>query len=122
VASQRAGLGIGRQDIIVNVAGGFRVNEPAADLGVCLAVASSFHNKALCPDMVVCGEVGLSGEIRNIPNPQRRVNEASRLGLSKCLLPELSKNDVEPIDGMDFIFVRTLSQSIEIALGGGLLK
>ena len=117
VASRRAGLNVGHQDIIVNVAGGFRVNEPAADLGVCLALASSFYNKALFPDMVVCGEVGLSGEIRNIPNPQRRVSEAFRLGLSKCLLPELSKNDVEPIDGMDFIFVRTLSQSIEIAIG-----
>lgn len=122
VTSRRAGLDLGRQDIIVNVAGGFRVNEPAADLGVCLAIASSFHNQGLASDMVVCGEVGLSGEVRNIPNPQRRVSEAFRLGLTKCLLPELSKNDVDPIDGMDFIFVRTLRQAFESALGQGAIK
>ena len=80
VASRRAGLELGGQDVIVNVAGGFRVNEPAADLGVCLAVASSFHNQPLAPELVAFGEVGLSGELRNVPQPQRRVREATRLG------------------------------------------
>ncbi|MEE2687118.1 MAG: DNA repair protein RadA, partial [Chloroflexota bacterium] len=73
-------------------------------------------------DMVVCGEVGLSGEVRNIPSPQRRISEAFRLGLTKCLLPELSKNDVDPIGGMDFIFVRTLREAFDIALGQGAIK
>ena len=119
VASRRAGLELGGQDVIVNVAGGFRVNEPAADLGVCLAVASSFHNQPLAPDMVAFGEVGLSGELRNVPQPQSRVREASRLGLSCCVLPETSRRDVEPAGGMELVFAQTLRQAIRAAIGDG---
>ena len=117
VASRRAGLELGGQDVIVNVAGGFRVNEPAADLGVCLAVASSFHNQPLTPEMVAFGEVGLSGELRNVPQPQRRIREASRLGLTRCLLPETARRDAEPVDGMELVFAQTLRQAFRAAIG-----
>ena len=119
VASRRAGLELGSQDVIVNVAGGFRVNEPAADLGVCLAVASSLHNQPLAPDMVAFGEVGLSGELRNVPQPQRRIREASRLGLSRCALPETARQDVEPVGDMELVFVRTLREAIRAAIADG---
>ena len=119
VASRRAGLEIGGQDVIVNVAGGFRVNEPAADLGICLALASSLHNQPLETDMVAFGEVGLSGELRGVPQPQRRILEASRLGLSRCVLPESSRHDVEAVGDMVLVFVRTLRQALRAALGEG---
>ena len=119
VASRRAGLELGSQDVIVNVAGGFRVSEPAADLAVCLAVASSFHNQPLAPDTVAFGEVGLSGELRNVPQPQRRIREASRLGLSRCVLPETARRDVESAGGMELIFAATLRQAIRAAIGDG---
>ena len=82
VASRRSGLELAGQDIIVSVAGGFRVSEPAADLGIALALASSLYNRALEPDLVAFGEVGLSGELRTVPQVERRLKEAARLGLS----------------------------------------
>ena len=119
VASRRAGLELGGQDVIVNVAGGFRVSEPAADLGLCLAVASSFHNQPLAPDLVAFGEVGLSGELRNVPQPQRRIREASRLGLARCVLPETARRDVEPVGDMELVFAPTLRLAIRAAIENG---
>ena len=87
VASRRAGLDFSRQDVIVNVAGGFRVSEPAADLGIVLAMGSSLYNRPLDSGTVALGEVGLSGELRSVPQIERRLSEASRLGLTRCILP-----------------------------------
>jgi DNA repair protein RadA/Sms len=118
VASRRAGLEISGQDIIVNVAGGFRVSEPAADLGVTLAMASSLYNQPLAPNIVAFGEVGLSGELRAVPQAKRRLLEASRLGLSRCILPETACNDLRnhPPD-IELVFVRTVRQALRAALG-----
>ncbi len=69
--------------------------------------------------MVAFGEVGLSGELRNVPQPQRRIREASRLGLSRCVLPETARRDVEPVGDMELVFARTLRQAIRAALGEG---
>ncbi|MEC8959335.1 MAG: DNA repair protein RadA, partial [Chloroflexota bacterium] len=88
VASRRAGLEFSGQDIIVNIAGGFKISEPAADLPLVLAMASSLYNCPLDANIFAFGEVGLSAEIRAVSQAQRRIAEAARLGLTKCVLPE----------------------------------
>ena len=117
VASRRGGLDLAGQDIIVSVAGGFRVSEPAADLGTLLALASSLYNRPLASGLVAFGEVGLSGELRNVPQTERRVLEASRLGLSRCILPETSRGDVSQKTSVELVFARTLHQALREALG-----
>ena len=117
VASRRSGLELAGQDIIVNVAGGFRVNEPAADLGILLALASSLYNQPLDPQLVAIGEVGLSGELRSVPQVERRVTEAARLGLTRCLLPETSRPDLTNVPGIEPLFVRTVRQALRAVLG-----
>ena len=116
VASRRAGLELSGQDIIVSVAGGFRVSEPAADLPVVLAIASSLYNVPLDPNLLAFGEVGLSGELRSVPQSQRRLVEASRLGLSRCILPETARKDLDQPPGMELVFARTLRQALQAVL------
>ena len=116
VASRRAGLELSGQDIIVNVAGGFKIGEPAADLALVLAMASSFYNCPLDPEIVAFGEVGLSAEIRAVSQAQRRVAEAARLGLKKCILPESCLDGLIIPEGMKTIGVRTLRQAIKAVL------
>ncbi len=117
VASRRSGLELAGQDIIVNVTGGFRVNEPAADLAIILALASSLYNRPLDSQLVAIGEVGLSGELRTVPQVERRVTEASRLGLSRCILPETSRDSLSTVAGIEPVFVRTVRQALRAALG-----
>jgi len=118
VASRRAGLDLGGQDIIVSVAGGFRVSEPAADLAVVLALASSLYNRPLGPGLAALGEVGLTGELRSVPQMERRLAECSRLGLTRCVLPQQAagrKLDQPP--ALALSFARTLRQAVREALG-----
>ena len=117
VASRRAGLELAGQDIIANVAGGFRISEPAADLGLALAIASSLQNAPLAPGLVAFGEIGLTGETRAVPQAQRRVNEATRLGLTECILPHTCLDGLEVPDGMTVTGVKTLREAIRIGLG-----
>jgi DNA repair protein RadA/Sms len=116
VANRRAGLEIAGQDIIVNVAGGFRVNEPAVDLGVVLSIASSLHNQPLESGLVAFGEVGLSGELRNVPQVERRLMEAARLGMSRCILPEHAQSEFVNPPSLELVYVRTLRQALQAAL------
>jgi DNA repair protein RadA/Sms len=88
VLERRAGLHLGTHDIYASVAGGLRVNEPAADLGIALAIASSFRNRALSPDAVAFGELGLSGEIRAVNAASRRIAEANKLGYRTLYTPQ----------------------------------
>lgn len=88
VLERRVGLQLGAHDVYASVAGGLRVNEPAADLGIALAIASSFRNRALPPDAVAFGELGLSGEIRPVGTSDRRVAEARKLGYRTVFSPE----------------------------------
>ncbi len=87
VLTKRVGLKLGNQDIMVNVTGGLRVGEPAADLGIALAITSSFRDLGVDPALVAVGEVGLSGELRAVSQLERRVAEAARLGFKRCLVP-----------------------------------
>jgi DNA repair protein RadA/Sms len=115
VASRRTGLELGGQDVIVNVAGGFRIAEPAADLAIILATASCYRNAPL-PPAAAFGEVGLSAEVRAVPHAQRRVNEAARLGLTRCILPSASLRDVVPPPGMRLTGADTVGAAIRAAL------
>jgi DNA repair protein RadA/Sms len=90
VLNKRAGLRLSNQDIIVNVTGGLRVTEPAVDLGIALAIASSLHNDRPIARLVVLGEIGLNGELRAVPQLERRITEGGRLGFKSCLMPKLS--------------------------------
>ena len=117
VASRRASLELSGQDIIVNVAGGLRINDPTVDLALVLALASSFHNRPLDPTMVAFGEVGLSGELRSVSQAQRRVLEARRLGMERCILPETTREEDLRVERMRLEHVRTVRQAIRTALG-----
>ncbi len=101
VLQKRAGLNLGQYDIHINVVGGVRANEPAADLAVCLAIASSYKDKELGKDLVVFGEVGLGGEVRSIAQLEKRIKESHSLGM-KRIITNLGKNknkiDVKIID------------------------
>ncbi|MDA0735070.1 MAG: DNA repair protein RadA [Chloroflexi bacterium] len=117
VASRRAALDIAGQDIIVSIAGGFKVTEPAIDLGVVLAIASSLHNQPIDASSVVLGEVGLSGELRNVPQVERRLQEVSRLGLARCILPETARRDVTRSPNLELVFVSTVREAMNAILG-----
>lgn len=119
VASRRGALDLAGQDIIVSVAGGFRVTEPAADLTVMLAMASSLRNRALRDDWVAFGEVGLSSEVRPAPQAQRRVQEAARLGFSRCILPAANRERFDPPPGMRLVYVESVREAVQKALGDG---
>jgi DNA repair protein RadA/Sms len=88
ILEKRLGLNLSGQDIFLNVAGGIKVNEPAADLGIVLAITSSFFNKVVAPDLVFLGEVGLTGEVRAVVQPELRLIEAEKMGFKKCILPK----------------------------------
>jgi DNA repair protein RadA/Sms len=87
VLTKRVGLKLYNQDIFVNVVGGMKINEPAADLSVAVAIASSFKDYRVWDDLAVMGEVGLSGELRNIASAEKRIKEAHKLGFKRALVP-----------------------------------
>lgn len=93
VLMKKAGLFLGNQDVHVNVAGGFRVNEPAVDLAVCLAIASAMKNKPLAADMVVFGEVGLGGELRSVSHVEKRLEEIMKMGFTQLIMPQMKLLD-----------------------------
>jgi len=117
VLTKRAGLKLGNQDIIANVAGGLKIGEPAADLGIALAIASSARDVAVDSQLAVVGEVGLSGELRAVSQLDRRVTEAARLGFERCLVPKTSARISAP-KNIELIPVTTLRE----AIGVGLIK
>jgi DNA repair protein RadA/Sms len=114
VLTKRAGLALGNQDIMVNVVGGLRVNEPAADLGIALAIASSLRGATIDPNLVAIGELGLSGELRAVPHADRRLSEAAKLGFNRCLVPKTTKVDVP--QGMELIGAESVREALRKAL------
>jgi len=117
VLTKRAGLKLGNQDIIANVTGGLKVAEPAADLGIALAIASSARDVAVDPQLVAVGEVGLSGELRAVSQLDRRVAEAARLGFKRCLVPKTGANISVP-KNIKLVPVATLREAIRLGLVG----
>ena len=116
VLEKRAGLALAGDDVYVNIAGGMSIDEPAADLSVVAAVASSVRNRGLSPATAVFGEVGLSGEIRGVPQAMLRVREAAQLGFTRLVLPSAN---VDPADiggadhACELIGVRTLAEALD---------
>lgn len=117
VLEKRVGLHLGNQDIYVNAAGGVKLTEPAIDLGIALALASSFRDYPLTPGLVVMGEIGLTGEIRGISQPEKRVQEAAKLGFSCCILPAVNQSKLAGC-GIATVGVDTLQQALDVAYGG----
>ena len=116
VAEKRAGLKLSVFDAYINVIGGLRLDEPAADLPVVLAVASSYRDAVVADDLVAIGEVGLTGEIRSVSHMNQRLSEVARLGFKKCIVP---KGGVEKLDipaGLTVYRVRNIREAIEVAM------
>ncbi len=116
VLSRRLGLRLGNQDVIVNVTGGLKIGEPAADLGIALAIASSFRNDGVDPELAVVGEVGLSGELRVVTQLERRINEAARLGFKRCLVPKAGGKPGKAHGGIDVVSVGNLREAVSNGL------
>ncbi|MDT8441941.1 MAG: DNA repair protein RadA [Desulfuromonadales bacterium] len=117
VLEKKVGYALLNQDIFVNVAGGVRLNEPAIDLGVMAALASSHLNRAVCQRTVLFGEVGLAGEVRAVSRPELRVREAGRLGFNRCVLPAGNLKNLERPDGIDLIGVRSADEALGYLFG-----
>jgi DNA repair protein RadA/Sms len=116
VLSKRVGLRLFDQDVFVNVVGGLRITEPAADLAVALAIASGYQDVALPPDLAVVGEVGLSGELRTVSQLSRRLHEAAKLGFRRCIVPRTYRQPRDLPDGMEVVPAASLSEAITSAL------
>ncbi len=113
VLDKRAGLNLSTDDVFVNVAGGMRVDEPAADLALIAAVASSLRNRPIPPDVVIFGEVGLAGEVRATSQAALRVREAAQLGFTRCVVPDgnIAPSDLPP--RMTMVGVRTVGEALD---------
>jgi DNA repair protein RadA/Sms len=118
VMDKRLGIHLFGHDIFLNIAGGMKVEEPGADLGVIASIASSFRDKVIDPEVVVFGEVGLGGEVRGISQAEGRAKEAGRLGFRRCLLPKQNEEKIKPIKGIQFIGVRTVREAMEVLFEG----
>ena len=113
VLEKRAGIQINDCDAYVNIAGGMKINEPALDLGIILAIVSSFKNRVIDSKTIVFGEVGLSGEVRAVSMAEQRVAEAKKLGFKTCIMPSASVDSVKNCEGMKIIGVRNILEAID---------
>lgn len=114
VLEKRAALTLYNQDVYINIAGGMTLTEPAADLAVCAAVASSSRNLMLGPDWAVMGEVGLAGELRAVPHAERRLSECMRLGFQNVILPKSNLRGIRVPEGMNAIGAETLFDALTL--------
>ena len=112
VLEKRIGYHLGNYDAYVNIAGGIKINEPAIDLGIVMAIVSSYKNRPFDERTIVFGEVGLSGEVRAVNMPEQRVAEAKKLGFETCIVPEVSLDSVKSIGGIKIIGVKSINEAI----------
>ena len=113
VLEKRLGLKLADCDAYINIAGGIRMNEPALDLGIVLALISSYKEKPVDERTICFGEVGLSGEVRAVSMAEQRVQEAAKLGFEVCILPEASKSSMQNVKGIKLIGVKTVKDAID---------
>ena len=119
VLEKRIGLNLGNYDAYVNIIGGIKIDEPASDLGIAIAVASSFKDRAIDPDTVVIGEIGLTGEIRTVSSIEKRISEAQRMGFKTCIVPDGNyKNNIEVVkfSGIKIIPTDNLTNALNLLL------
>ncbi len=114
VLEKRVGVHMSGSDAYVNIAGGLKVNEPAMDLGIVMALVSSYRNKPIGSDTIIFGEVGLAGEVRAVSQPQVRVNEAVKLGFKNVIMPEVCLKNVKNNGKINIIGVRNISEVIKL--------
>ncbi len=114
VLTKRANLSLGDRDVYLNIVGGFKISEPAADLAVSLAIASSLLNKAIDPNLIAWGEIGLAGELRNVSQLEKRMKEAGKMGFKQMLIPW--QKDHIKITNVEIIKVKSIKEAIKIVL------
>ena len=121
VLAKRLSLGLGNQDVFVNVIGGLKIAEPAVDLAVATAIYSSARSVPIAENLVTIGEIGLSGELRSVSQLERRLAEAANLGFSHALVPATALKHLRPVPGIRAIGARTVAEALDVALddGGG---
>jgi DNA repair protein RadA/Sms len=113
VMEKKLGMQLMGHDIFMNVAGGVKIDEPAVDMGIVAAVASSFLDKSIPEDTLVLGEVGLTGEVRGIGQVETRIQEAQKMGFTRCLVPQSNRRQLSSTGGMTITGIRTISEGIE---------
>jgi DNA repair protein RadA/Sms len=113
VLEKRLGYQLSGDDVFVNIAGGIEIDEPAADLGVAAAIASSLRNLSISPETAVFGEIGLTGEIRGVLQAHDRAREAKHLGFKRLIVPESNRKGLEKLLGIRIIGVRNLDEALE---------
>ncbi len=116
VMSKRVGLRLHEQDIFINVIGGLKVSEPAADLAMAMAMASSYFDVPIAADLVIIGEVGLSGEIRTVSQITMRLNEAVKIGFKRALLPKTRRKLDDAPPGIELLQARSVAEALNIAV------
>jgi DNA repair protein RadA/Sms len=120
VLAKRVGLGLSNQDIYVNVVGGYRISEPAADLAIAVAIASSFRERPIDPRLALVGEIGLSGELRRVRELERRLAEAANLGFQRCIIPRPAGRDRIPrVAGLEIVSVDSIASALRSVWEGG---
>ena len=112
VLEKRAGVMLGNQDVYLNVVSGIKISEPAIDLGIILAAASSYKNRSIPKDTVAIGEVGLTGEVRAVNMIEKRLKEAEKLGFQRCIIPEINKKVLKETYKLDIIGVNDIEQAM----------
>jgi DNA repair protein RadA/Sms len=116
VLEKRVGMQLGSSDSYVNVVGGIKLNEPATDLGIIAAIASSFRDREIDEGTVIIGEVGLAGEVRAVNFMEKRVNEAAKLGFKRCIIPRNNMKRLEDNSGIKVVGVSNVSEMLDIVL------
>ena len=114
VIEKRIGVQMCDYDAYVNIAGGMKINEPALDLALVMALISSFKNRVIDPKTIVFGEVGLAGEVRAVSQADKRVQEAKKLGFTTCIMPAVSKKNLTEITGINIIGVNNIKEAEEL--------
>lgn len=114
VLEKRLGVQMSDCDAYVNLAGGMRIVEPAIDLGIAMAIVSSFKNRVIDDKMIAFGEIGLSGEVRGVSMAEQRISEAAKLGFTTCIVPEAGRSTIRSASGVKVIGVRTVQDAIDL--------
>ena len=117
VLEKRAGFSLSSCDAYINVVGGLRLDEPASDLAVILAIASSYKDLPVGSDLAAVGEVGLSGEIRSVSHLNQRLSEIARLGFQRCIIPAHVRDDVQKQNGLQTIPVKNIREALKAVFG-----
>jgi DNA repair protein RadA/Sms len=116
VLTKRFGLRLHEHDIFINVIGGLKIDEPASDLAMAVAMASSYYEKAVPPDMAFIGEIGLSGELRAVSQIAARLFEASKMGFKRVMIPKMRRDVGDAPEGLKLVQVRNVGEALAVAV------